>query len=282
MDIVLHIGAHRTATTTFQSYLRRHLPELARMGIGVWGPLRTRKGLLSGIRPDAPNLAAAGAHLRAQLQRRRAAGLGTLLISDENILGSVQANLKDRQLYAGLDARLGAYAQAFDGQVTRIVLSIRSLDAWWGSVAAYGIGRGAPPLSRKARHEIALSERSWQDVVTEVARAFPGAELRVQPFEGRPEPLFLAATGQIGPTDAAPEWRNAAPDLTSLRAILRKRGLAHLLPLGAGRWEPFTDEERSALRERYEDDLFWLRAGAGGLATIRENQPQGAPLRRTG
>ncbi len=51
MRLILHIGAHRTGTTSFQSYMRRHSAELSDAGIGFWGPVRTRKGLFSGIQP---------------------------------------------------------------------------------------------------------------------------------------------------------------------------------------------------------------------------------------
>ena len=51
MDVILHIGAHRTATTTFQHYMRGQSSELARAGIGFWGPWRTRGGLFSGVMP---------------------------------------------------------------------------------------------------------------------------------------------------------------------------------------------------------------------------------------
>jgi len=36
---------------------------------------------------------------------------------------------------------------------------------------------------------------------------------------------------------------------------------------GLGHWQPFTKDQTAALRETYADDLFWLTAGADGLAT---------------
>ena len=49
MEIVLHIGAHRTATTSFQAYMRGNAPGLVQGGVAFWGPLRTRNGLFSGL-----------------------------------------------------------------------------------------------------------------------------------------------------------------------------------------------------------------------------------------
>ena len=51
MDIILHLGAHRTATTSFQHYLRANAAGLGAAGIGVWGPETTRDGLLAGVIP---------------------------------------------------------------------------------------------------------------------------------------------------------------------------------------------------------------------------------------
>jgi len=54
MDVILHIGAHRTATTTFQAWMLQNADALAAGGIAYWGPDRTRAGLFSGLvkRPD--------------------------------------------------------------------------------------------------------------------------------------------------------------------------------------------------------------------------------------
>ncbi|NIY98686.1 hypothetical protein HC022_21390, partial [Salipiger sp. HF18] len=49
MDIILHLGAHRAASTSFQTYLRGADAQLAGQGIGVWGLWRTRKGLFHGL-----------------------------------------------------------------------------------------------------------------------------------------------------------------------------------------------------------------------------------------
>ena len=64
MDIILHLGAHRAASTSFQTYLRGADAQLAGQGIGFWGPQRTRKGLFHDL-PEQPSNSVRG---------RRAAG----------------------------------------------------------------------------------------------------------------------------------------------------------------------------------------------------------------
>ena len=52
MKVILHTGAHRCATTSFQEYMRQNAQPLACQGIGFWGPYRTRGGaLFHGIQP---------------------------------------------------------------------------------------------------------------------------------------------------------------------------------------------------------------------------------------
>jgi len=57
MDILLHVGAHRTGTTSFQRYLADHADPIAAQGTCVWGPRQTRGGLFAGLFPASGMLA---------------------------------------------------------------------------------------------------------------------------------------------------------------------------------------------------------------------------------
>ena len=48
-------------------------------------------------------------------------------------------------------------------------------------------------------------------------------------------------------------------------------GVADILRGPGDRWSPFLHAEVAALRETYADDMFWLTAGASGLATLTED-----------
>ena len=88
-----------------------------------------------------------------------------------------------------------------------------------------------------------------------------------------PERLLSCLLGQPMPAPQAQIWRNKRP---SIQELLR-------LPMGDAeqdrlrarisgtRWEPFTATQKARLQERYADDLFWLRAGADGLAHLLED-----------
>lgn len=278
MKVILHIGAHRTGTTSLQAYIRSNSGALRDMGVGFWGPQRTRKGLFAGIQPT-PGLgleAARRARGRIALQMDKAArnAVQTLVVSDENMMGSVRLNMRKGRLYPDVGERLSRYVCAFDGAIDKVVMSVRGLDHHWASSIAYGVSRGhsLPDAARCA--QIAVAARTWRDVVGDVACAAPHAKIEVIPFEvsaGRPDHFMSACIDQPAPRARATEWLNRAPTGAELRALLIERGEnADTIPDTQGRWTPFDAPARATLREAYADDMHWLVAGADGLATLTE------------
>ena len=282
MDVILHVGAHRTGTKTFQDYLRRHAEPLSEAQVGYWGPGRTRRGLFSGLVPKAEVTKGRDLRRRAegrvqlQLTAARARGLRTLVISDENMIGSIRENIRTGSLYPAIGERMARFARAFEGQLSRVIFSPRSLEYYWGSALAHGVALGHAVPEREKLQCIAQSRRGWRDVIADLACALPEAEIQVMPFEtfaGRPEVLLEKGAGVAAPTNSERGWLNRAPTLPELRRVLADRGEAGgTLPFGMGRWNPFTPEETAALRETYADDMMWLVAGADGLATLTEDE----------
>ncbi len=279
MEIFLHLGAHRTASTSFQAYLRSNRDDLNSAGLGFWGPWRTRNGLLNDVveRPDTHAKAqrAAGRVQLAVAQAQRK-GFQHLLVSDENMLGTPRRCLRDGVLYAGAGERVARLASAF-GHVRGITLQIRAQDMWWSSLISYLISRGQRLPEKDKIAAIAAGTRTWRDVIIDIACACPEAAITVTPFErftDRPDKQLGMITGLAAlPTVKPGEfWRNRRPDLSELRATLSDRGEdPDRLPEGEGRYMPFDARQRSALREAYADDLFWLQSGAEGLATLQSD-----------
>jgi hypothetical protein len=249
-------------------------------GIGFWGPRRTRNGLFQGILPGPsastcrdPEKRARG-RISMNLARSREAGLEHLIISDENMMGAVRANLRFGDLYCGVGERMARYAHAFDGQIGDVIINIRSLDSYWTSAVGYGVSRGHKVPGEAALERLAQSPRSWRDVITDVACAVPGARIWALPFEtfgGRPEAQLAAMTGvELPPRPHDRVWLNATPHLDELRQSIEP-SQARKLPGGEGRWHPFSEAQTAALRETYADDLMWLAAGADGLANLMQD-----------
>ncbi len=287
MDVFLHAGAHRTATTSFRSYLRDHRVALTAQGVGVWGPARTRSGLLNGI-ADRPVSAVAArraaGRVALNLAAARGRGLSTLIVSDENMIGSARRCLRAGALYPGIGERMARLHSAFGG-VTGVTLQIRVLDQWWASVMASLIPRGEGVPDADALEGLAMARRGWRQVITDLACACPGAEIRVTPFEcfaDRPDLLLRAVSGRraVPPAPPGSYLLNRRPDGPRLRDILTQRGeTGTRLRCGDSdaRWRPFTEPQAARLRETYADDLYWLRAGADGLATLTEDPEPARP-----
>lgn len=276
MDVILHIGAHRCATTTFQGYLRRNAARLARDGTGFWGPGRTRNGLFSGL-SDAPpagpvrdplrRARRARGRIRLNLRRSADAGLERLVVSDENMLGAMGANRRAGGLYPAAGERIARFAEAFGIMPLRLALTIRAPEIWWPSALGYGLSRGAPLPGSAELEAIAAARRGWREVITDLACAAPNAQILVLPFEvfaGRPDAQLAALIDRAAPNLHSRDWRNPTPRLEELRQLRPDLDL----PDGSGRWQPFTPVQTAQLRRLYEADMAWLTAGADGLARL--------------
>lgn len=280
MDVILHIGAHRTASTSFQAYLRANTAALEQVGICYWGPLRTRSGLFAGIIPvnGSPRLERqarlAKGRIVLQIERAALKGMRHLIVTDENVIGAPRRNLRDVALYRGAGERMARHAAAFGGRLTRVVLSIRGFDSYWPSTLAYGIMRGHSVPDPQCLEAISRSARGWREVITDLACALPGVEILVLPHEtfgGMPERRLeiMTAGAAAAPLRDHRLWLNRAPDMAALRQCLALRGQdPALLGPGEGRYDPFAPDQKARLRELYQDDLFWLAAGGDGLATL--------------
>jgi len=283
LDIILHLGAHRTASTSFQSYLSKRSNALDKRGIAVWAPERTRSGLFSGLvcRPEDRSHVHVmrGVHssglIRSEASRLENAGTKQLLVSEENMIGAVRDNLRQKSLYPSVAARLERFRAGFGDKCTRIGLAIRDYEGYWSSSLAFAVARGHRFPSRCDLNMLALQPRRWRDVIGDVARTFPNAEIVVWPFEkfaARADVPFSALTGQQAPR-ISDHWCNKSPNLLRLRQVLSEAMRPVDLPHGIGRWNPFNAAQSQLMHAAYEADLEWCRAGAGGLATYIEHAP---------
>lgn len=288
MHVTLHLGAHRTAATTFQRFLALNARWLTAEGLATWVPPETRRGLLSGLvrRPEAItlDLERLGRHsagrLRMRQHRLERSGVTRLLVSEQNLIGTARGCLRNGRLYPYVFERLDRVVPAFHDRCDRIVLSIRAYDRFWSSLISRAAMQGYPPPDSAARDRLVTQPRRWRRVIEEIAAAFPRAELIVLPherFAGRPERQLAAMTGfPLTPGFAVRmagvrNWEARGPSSEGICEVLADRG--HLAPIpisSTGRWLPFDRDQRAALVAQYAEDLAWLRAGAGGHARLME------------
>ncbi|MGV6811648.1 MAG: hypothetical protein ACWA47_05340 [Brevirhabdus sp.] len=283
MDIILHLGAHRTGTTTFQQVMGQNEPALDRAFVAFWGPKRTRSGLFNGLIKRREQVdetvrkqAERSAHvIQIELDRLADARCRALLVSEENMLGAIPQNLSQRKLYPDAQFRLNRVAIAFAHRVTHVALSIRSYEAWWPSALSYAVPAGAAMPSGAALDHLVTQPRRWRHVIEEVAQAFPKARVSVWAFEsmiGNVQGQLAMAMGGAAPVllRGSAAWHHRSASASDLRRVLTDRGefdTAARVPRGAWRYQPFGPHHLDALAGQYHEDLTWLRGGADGLAT---------------
>ena len=227
--------------------MRANSADLARQGIGYWGPELTRENGLDSLRNLTP---AVCGRIFEDLARCEQEGISQLVISQENFVGTMSGNFRFKALYPKAKERARFLSEAFDGRVTKIILNIRAQDAYWGSAEAYLHKRGHAAVQLEGWKQIVRSRRRWQDVINDISAEFPNACILVFPFEdfaGRPDDQLHLATGCAAPRDHADIWRNAVRNL---------------------RKHSFTTSQFIKLLSDYADDLTWLASGADGLAWL--------------
>jgi hypothetical protein len=275
MEILLHVGAHRTATTTLQRMLGQSHVALQDAGLAYWGPKRCRAGLFDGLYGSGPALPprrTGRATRRVALQARMARdnGAAMLLVSEENMLGTMRANTGAQVLYPDAGARVAGFAAGFAGHGLTIGISLRCYDAYWASVLGWRMRRGGPLPRPGFCDRLVTQPRRWRSVISDMARSVPAARVVVWTHEtmaGQPDALVARLTGCRIALAGAQDRHNASPSLAELRGYLEDIGADPALARGAGgRFMPFDADQRRALRDQYAEDLAWLAAGAGGLA----------------
>ncbi len=278
VEISLHLGAHRTGTTSIQKFFGANGAQLETAGLSYWGPKRTRAGLMHGIIKNPANLTDEDIRLgkraigRIRLERDRLAfeGKRKLIVSEENLLGTMAQNLNSKALYSQATARLARLAPSLNDTPLRVNLAVRSLDVYWASAIAFRIRAGMPVPGRDMINEIADQPRRWFHVVRDVAAAFPQAEILVWPFEGwsmNPKPMIEAILGETSDLDFQGfEKCNeslSGPALAELATDRNEADAAMWLASSGqdNRFMPFSAAQRQKMQKDYRADLDWLSAG---------------------
>lgn len=292
VDVILHLGAHRTGTTSLQRFLEDNRDNLNGIGTEFWGPNRTRSGLFSGMVKKPSKLTneaiirgqRSTGLIRMELDRLEKSSVKSLIVSEENMIGSMGYNLANAQLYLDAPERLKRFSGAFEGHCKRVCVSIRSYDKYWASVLAFTIQRGRRMPKPADLDRLVTQPRRWRDLIGDVAAAFPSAEVMVWPFEAMvgqiDQQLALINDGRVPPyMRGGNDWHNASPGGAKLRQILIDRGnqrQASAMPKDYSRWQPFDTHHIAAFQAQYDEDIAWLRSGADGIATYAEHSDDGA------
>ncbi|GKY88343.1 hypothetical protein [Sinisalibacter aestuarii] len=289
MDLLLHIGAHRTGTTAMQDMLAANRAVLEAAGISALVHADLEREVRGFARiPRREGWDGIRARLDAATE-----GAAQVLISDENMIGDMGWNIRSGSFYWRAKKKLEAYRDFFAADPRRIGLGIRSYESYW--ISAHAIELTYRDVTKdgvvrfdEARAGMAGALRGWRDLVADIRAVFPASEILVWPVEaalpvGR---IMARLTGMDLPLTPPPQKVNAAPDARLIPAMedkraaepgLRRAAMWDWLKTQAPRpFAGFDEDQRAHMAERYAADLAALEQGFAGAELLAHVEPGAA------
>jgi len=198
-EIILHLGAHRTASTYVQGVLGKNTALLAANGIAVPKQEATRAALTERLNPSLPTLPLTGGFARL-LRQSGAVDVKTVILSDENILGFLNEIFAHHKFYPNTRARLKRLSRLLPAAPRKILLGIRPYESFFPSAYGRWLAPGRPVLPREDIAGIVLGfQRGWDDLVAEILEVFPDTELLLSEYHGDAGFGFNQLTRLLGP-----------------------------------------------------------------------------------
>ena len=283
-NFILHLGAHRTGTTSIQYALDQNSHSLLQEGIVCLTPPRMGKRNETTIRRIAGALPKLGRRFsyvlpwvlairqksvleELMIEQSQGKPFSSVIVSEENFMGDAFAMVgKSDLLYPDLANRLRGLKRVFGSSISRLHICIRSyetfLPSYYAKVAMYGKGRDFESI--KARWM--RFEGGWPSVIQRIAEHLPDARLRVTTFESAtPEETFWEIIGSQRLRERlswSAEALNQAPTCEAIQAALRLKGTTNFDPdeiihlsRDGKRFDPLSREEKLLLSDRYASDL---------------------------
>lgn len=197
MELILHIGAHRTGSTMVEWTVRETLAAHPEAKVALWAPRQVRDipGLQTALSkvggrgeptdPEAIDLLEALASKLAQdISQERNAGTQRLIISEENFLGSMRRNLFKGTFYTDVSRRLSCLDSLLPQSPDYVAMGLREYGSVWTSAFQYSAQRGkaVPPVA-EAKGKLLRKKRGWPEVVADVQTIWPDSGLYLWPQE---------------------------------------------------------------------------------------------------
>lgn len=204
MQIILHIGAHKTASTHLQLAMARAREALALRGVALLGPDELRRRGLGvpeylSLQPDDPGLEAHGARIKAAL------GLPAerMVISDENILGNAHnvELIRTARFYDRAVDRVTRLAALLPDAPMTIALSIRDPAGFLVSAYSQRLMSGKLEAFTRYRDGLDPAALRWSDLIGRLQGVLPATSWLVWRFEDYPDNAPAVLKAMLG--DAA-------------------------------------------------------------------------------
>ncbi|MBV1868696.1 MAG: hypothetical protein KUG69_12450 [Marinosulfonomonas sp.] len=299
MELSLHLGAHRTGTSALQQACRNNAGRLADANIEVWDgdvmrapALERFPNIWPGDLSDANKKSVDGAVSAMQdaIQQRIDGGRAQLLVTEENLLGSMPQNLLAQSLYPNAAKRMLAYSQLFPVPPARIFVCLRSYASYWASCYCYAALRNDLPDIKGSCDNLVQAPRGWLDVLTDLSAVFPDSRIVVWEHRKTADILKDVVAMIFGPVaqrmDLPKNLKNRALNAVAFEKAMHlhkndpelsgsdlQDAVAALDKAGGASFQPFSGAQVNVLNARFAADLKKIAAGELPRVDLIENSP---------
>ncbi|SPH18522.1 hypothetical protein DEA8626_02061 [Defluviimonas aquaemixtae] len=296
MELILHLGVHRTGSTALQRMLNGTSSMLEAVGVRFWGPQVMRIGHL---RDFVPSVARAGsdaaplaqfapmaAALHDEFALAESEGVRRLIVSDENLLGAMRDNYDSGALYPDARAWLIGTAALFPRAPNEIYIGLRDYAEYAVSIYSHLVLRRAMADFDSSRFVTLGEGRGWSAVLADLVTVFPNSRVRAWRYERRRDMVPGVARAMAGqsvdlpPPKLAPTGGLSRPALDAIRAAWSRPGgrtaerqaeAAALAGIEGPTFDPFDAKLRARLTARFETD--WRRIASGAVPGVTVFDP---------
>lgn len=282
MEVYLHLGAHKTATTFIQQSMQSNAETLANSGI--FAP--KLEDIRAAITPGMAGKPMLGFdECISLIVPENGAMPERLILSDENMIGYPAEIFAKGVFYLDAKPRLKVLKSWLPVAPAKIVFAVRPYTTFFSSAYAQWLGPFAKKHGPKKRFiprevihkKISELKRGWPAIIRDLRKVFPDSQIIVKEY--RPTPEYLQEMFEILLGDCAGKlkynagyfWnRGLSAGLVSELetqlakgeanpesvAKIRAQRSKNPSDLGAHFWP---DDQREALLLRYETDIQTLK-----------------------
>lgn len=283
MEIVLHLGSHKTATTFLQETLaaNQHVldshqiafvpPSIYRpMVLGATSRYRVfnRLSMIRRVRKKRS--------VAALIETAERAGKRRLVLSEEILIGTLDKILLGTWFYDRCREELHDVMAAFDGRPVKMLFAVRRYAEYFPSAYAQALKAGTfVPFDDGLKLRLLRQTRGWPEVVADIADILPGgSELVIWQYEAMvlhqrqvlEQFVGSQAAGALIPTDRRPMQGASSRAIARLENINKTEGSPNQRRIrqvmrfnrrekGFKPFNPWSEGERRLLEARYDHDL---------------------------
>ena len=198
---ILHIGAHKTASTHLQKTLEKNRPRLTEAGVALFGPAQLREAPFHITKMLRSEEKIAQGALRPVL-RRKMGNAERLVITEENLIGGAHhpEHVETGRFYPRAVKRLKRLIKAFALKDIELMLAVRDPCGFFTSAYSQALFGGRLILFDDFLQGRDVTAMQWSELVRRLTTLPKVERVTVWTYEDYAQSLPEILTRMVGPT----------------------------------------------------------------------------------